>query len=131
MAVGVGAGERVALWAVNVPEWVVLQFALAKIGAVLVTVNTSFRPVDLESPRSGFGDLARSVVRVRDESVIGEALGDCATPLQPASERRILGDEALEQAEAAQPREHPSIRRRKRRARCTSPRRRAARPARP
>ncbi len=48
MAAGVGAGERVALWAVNVPEWVVLQFALAKIGAVLVTVNTSFRAGELE-----------------------------------------------------------------------------------
>src|SRR5215470_16870240 len=43
MASGVERGERVALWATNVPEWVVLQFALAKIGAILVTVNTSLR----------------------------------------------------------------------------------------
>jgi fatty-acyl-CoA synthase len=43
MACGVERGERVALWATNVPEWVVLQFALAKIGAILVTVNTSLR----------------------------------------------------------------------------------------
>src|SRR5262249_35495919 len=43
MACGVERGERVALWATNVPEWVILQFALAKIGAVLVTVNTSLR----------------------------------------------------------------------------------------
>ena len=48
MAVGVEPGERVALWATNVPEWVVLQFALAKIGAVLVTVNTSFRAKELD-----------------------------------------------------------------------------------
>ena len=48
IAAGVGAGERVALWATNVPEWVVLQFALAKIGAVLVTVNTSFRAGELD-----------------------------------------------------------------------------------
>ena len=48
MAADVGAGERVALWATNVPEWVVLQFALAKIGAILVTVNTSFRAGELE-----------------------------------------------------------------------------------
>ncbi len=48
MAAGVGAGERVALWATNVPEWVVLQFALAKIGAILVTVNTSFRAGEFE-----------------------------------------------------------------------------------
>src|SRR5215813_10384100 len=46
--VGVEAGDRVALWAPNIPEWVVLQFALAKIGAILVTVNTSLKSTELE-----------------------------------------------------------------------------------
>jgi fatty-acyl-CoA synthase len=45
---GVQRGDRVALWAMNVPEWVVLQFALAKIGAILVTVNTSLRANEIE-----------------------------------------------------------------------------------
>src|SRR5688572_378190 len=44
---GIRRGDRVALWATNVPEWIVLQFALAKIGAVLVTVNTSLRAPEL------------------------------------------------------------------------------------
>ncbi len=48
LAVGVARGERVVVWATNVPEWVVLQFALAKIGAVLVTANTSLRAKDIE-----------------------------------------------------------------------------------
>src|SRR5262249_28707406 len=48
MAAGVAPGERVVVWATNVPEWVVLQFALAKIGAVLVTANTSLRGRDIE-----------------------------------------------------------------------------------
>ena len=48
MACGVERGERAALWATNVPEWVVLQFALAKIGAILVTVNTSLRASELD-----------------------------------------------------------------------------------
>lgn len=48
MASGVEKGEHVALWATNVPEWIVLQFALAKIGAVLVTVNTSLRAHEIE-----------------------------------------------------------------------------------
>ncbi len=48
MAAGVERGERVALWATNVPEWVVLQFALAKIGAILVTVNTSLRAHEID-----------------------------------------------------------------------------------
>src|SRR5262245_30664033 len=48
MAEGVSPGERVVVWATNVPEWVVLQFALAKIGAVLVTANTALRAKDID-----------------------------------------------------------------------------------
>ena len=48
ITLGVSRGDRVAVWAPNVPEWVVLQFALAKIGAILVTVNTALRAVELE-----------------------------------------------------------------------------------
>jgi fatty-acyl-CoA synthase len=48
MAAGVERGDRVAVWATNVPEWIVLQFALAKIGAILVTVNTSLRAREIE-----------------------------------------------------------------------------------
>jgi fatty-acyl-CoA synthase len=48
IAIGVQPGERVVLWATNVPEWVVLQFALAKIGAILVTANTSLRARDID-----------------------------------------------------------------------------------
>lgn len=47
LALGINKGDRVALWASNVSEWIVLQFALAKIGATLVTVNTSFRAREL------------------------------------------------------------------------------------
>jgi len=48
IAAGVERGGRVAVWATNVPEWIVLQFALAKAGAVLVTVNTSLRAREIE-----------------------------------------------------------------------------------
>ena len=48
MACGVARGERVAVWATNVPEWIVLQFALAKIGAILVTVNTALRAHEID-----------------------------------------------------------------------------------
>ncbi len=48
LAMGVKKGDNVSIWAYNVPEWVVLQFATAKIGAVLVTVNTSYKSAELE-----------------------------------------------------------------------------------
>lgn len=41
-------GDHVAIWATNVPEWVVLQFATAQIGAVLVTINPAYRPFELK-----------------------------------------------------------------------------------
>src|SRR5262249_15885811 len=40
---GIRKGERVALWSTNLPEWVTLFFGLAKIGAIMVTVNTLLR----------------------------------------------------------------------------------------
>jgi fatty-acyl-CoA synthase len=48
VASGVRPGDRVAVWATNVPEWIALQFALAKIGAILVTVNTALRAQEID-----------------------------------------------------------------------------------
>jgi fatty-acyl-CoA synthase len=48
LALGIEKGEHVAVWATNVPEWVMLEIALAKIGAVLVTVNTNCRVSEIE-----------------------------------------------------------------------------------
>ncbi len=48
LKLGVKKGDHVSIWATNVPEWVILSFATAKIGAVLVTINTSYRSAELE-----------------------------------------------------------------------------------
>lgn len=48
MQLGVKKGDNVSIWAYNVPEWVILQFATAKIGAILVTINTSYKSAELE-----------------------------------------------------------------------------------
>jgi fatty-acyl-CoA synthase len=48
LALGIEKGEHVAVWATNVPEWVFLEIALSKIGAVLVTVNTNCRVSEIE-----------------------------------------------------------------------------------
>jgi fatty-acyl-CoA synthase len=40
-------GERVAVWAPNLPEWVILEYAAALAGLVLVTVNPAYRPAEL------------------------------------------------------------------------------------
>jgi fatty-acyl-CoA synthase len=48
ISLGIRRGEHVAIWATNVPEWVLLQFAAARIGAVLVNINPAYRPYELE-----------------------------------------------------------------------------------
>jgi len=48
LKLGIRKGDNVAIWAYNVPEWVILQFATAKIGVVLVTVNTAYKSAELE-----------------------------------------------------------------------------------
>jgi fatty-acyl-CoA synthase len=48
LAVGVVKGERVGIWAPNCAQWTVVQYATAKIGAILVNVNPSYRTHELE-----------------------------------------------------------------------------------
>ena len=47
MALGVEPGERVAVWMTNRPEWLWLMFALGKIGACIVPLNTRYRTDDV------------------------------------------------------------------------------------
>ena len=46
-ALGIGSGDRVALWLPNLPQWLTLYFALARLGAIAVAVNTRFRGAEL------------------------------------------------------------------------------------
>jgi fatty-acyl-CoA synthase len=48
LALGVGPGEHVGLWATNWPQWVLTQFAAAEIGAVLVNINPAYRAHELQ-----------------------------------------------------------------------------------
>jgi len=48
MTLGIEKGDRVGIWATNCAEWVITQFATAKIGAVLVNINPSNRIFELE-----------------------------------------------------------------------------------
>jgi len=48
MALGVKKNEKVAVWATNVPDWVSLMFATARIGAILLTINTNYRDSELD-----------------------------------------------------------------------------------
>lgn len=47
LALGVGKGDRVAIWSPNRPEWLLTQFATARIGAILVNINPAYRTHEL------------------------------------------------------------------------------------
>ena len=47
VAIGVRPGDKVALWMLNRPEWIEIAFAILRIGAVLVPINTRFRTDDV------------------------------------------------------------------------------------
>src|SRR5262249_57546130 len=48
LALGLGPGDHVVVWMPNCIEWNVVNFALAKIGAVTVTCNSRYRPFEVE-----------------------------------------------------------------------------------
>ncbi|MEU9229867.1 AMP-binding protein [Streptomyces massasporeus] len=47
-ASGVAKGDRVGIWAVNCPEWVLVQYATARIGAIMVNLNPAYRTHEVE-----------------------------------------------------------------------------------
>lgn len=47
-SIGIRKGDHVGIWATNVPDWTTFMFATAKLGAILVTVNTNYKSYELE-----------------------------------------------------------------------------------
>ncbi|POH73653.1 AMP-binding protein [Arthrobacter glacialis] len=82
LAAGVGKGDRVGIWAPNVPEWVLIQYATAKIGAILVNVNPAYRTHELKyaAQQSGMRLLvAMPAFRSSDyAAMIETVLPECA-----------------------------------------------------
>jgi len=81
MASGVEAGDRVALWAPNSPEWIVAVLGLFQAGAVLVPVNTRFKGVEAADI------LARS--RARALVTVTDFLGTDYLALLEAAEAKL------------------------------------------
>src|SRR5690242_2688813 len=48
LALDIAAGDRVGIWATNCHEWVVVQYATARIGAILVNINPAYQANELE-----------------------------------------------------------------------------------
>jgi fatty-acyl-CoA synthase len=81
LARGVKTGDRVGVWAPNRFEWVVIQYATARIGAILVNINPAYRALELEHAltRSGvsFLCLARGFRQVDYLAILSEVRARC------------------------------------------------------
>jgi len=79
LARGVAKGDRVGIWALNCPEWVLVQYATARIGAILVNINPAYRTHELAYAlnRSGVGLLvSQSAYRDSDYRAMVEEVRD-------------------------------------------------------
>jgi fatty-acyl-CoA synthase len=92
LALGVAAGDRVGIWSPNRYEWVVVQYATARAGAILVTVNPAYQAAELEYAlrQSGVGVLFYA--RGFRQTAYGPLL-ETARPNCPALRRVVLFDE--------------------------------------
>jgi fatty-acyl-CoA synthase len=81
MAHGVRKGDRVGIWAPNRYEWVVTQFATARIGAILVTINPAYKAAELEYALRKAGVsllvMARGFRQSDYGAMLEEVRGDC------------------------------------------------------
>lgn len=58
LALGLARGERIGIWSLNRPEWTLTQFAAAKAGLILVTINPAYRLSELEFALKNVGCAA-------------------------------------------------------------------------
>ena len=81
LARGINKGDRVGIWAPNRFEWVIVQYATARIGAILVNVNPAYKARELEYAlnQSGLRLLlhSRGFRKTDYRSILGDVRGRC------------------------------------------------------
>ena len=93
MAQGIQRGEHVAIWATNVPEWVILQFATARIGAVLVNINPAYRAFELKYVLQQSDAVALFLVRSFKKSDYFAMLAEACPELAAATPGELSSDQ--------------------------------------
>ena len=94
MALGLNKGDHVAVWGHNVPEWVTLQFATAKVGVVLVTINPAYKAQELqyvlEQSDAAALFLTEGTADANFVEILEEAIPDLADA-EPGEELEVEG----------------------------------------
>ncbi|MEU2427172.1 AMP-binding protein [Streptomyces sp. NPDC007851] len=81
LASGIAKGDRVGIWAVNCAEWVLVQYATARIGAIMVNINPAYRTHEVEYVlnQAGISLLFASLSHKTSDyrAMVGEVRGRC------------------------------------------------------
>ncbi|MFT0800910.1 AMP-binding protein [Bacillus swezeyi] len=92
LKLGIQKGDHVAIWASNTPEWLTAQFAAAKIGAVLVTINTNYQSAELEYALKQSDSSTLIVMESYRGTSYIDILYDLIPELKHAESGRLMSD---------------------------------------
>ena len=89
LSLGLYRGDRIGIWAPNRPEWLIAQFATARIGLVLVNINPAYRASELEFALNKVGAKALITARQLKTSAYLEMLREVAPELDACPPGRL------------------------------------------
>ena len=90
LALGIGKGDRVGIWAPNCIEWLLVQLGTARIGAILVNINPAYRTSELEHALHRTGCRALVMAAAHKASNYVEMIESLAPEVRTASDRDVL-----------------------------------------
>ena len=92
LSLGLYKGDRIGLWAPNRPEWVIAQFATARVGLILVNINPAYRTAELEYALDRVGAKALVTARQFKTSAYVEMMRDLAPELDHCRPGRLRAE---------------------------------------
>jgi fatty-acyl-CoA synthase len=101
LAMGVGKGDRVGIWAPNCPQWVLVQYATARIGAIMVNINPAYRVHELEYVLNQSGISVLVSYQVHKSSNYREMVGRVEAKCPQLRSVIYIGDPTWDQLVAA------------------------------
>jgi fatty-acyl-CoA synthase len=95
LALGLRRGNRVGIWAPNRHEWLITQFATARVGLVLVNINPAYRKTELEYALKKVGCRALVTARRHKSSDYLQMLGEIAPEIHFKGASEVLDSARL------------------------------------
>ena len=92
LSLGLYKGDRIGIWAPNRPEWLIAQFATARIGLVLVNINPAYRASELEYALKQVGAKALITARQLKTSAYLEMLREVAPEIDRGRPGRLQAE---------------------------------------